>query len=630
MNETASEPIEPPANPADEQRPIHAIAYPAIESHGVIGDRRTAALVAADGTLDWLCLPDYDGQVVFGALLDFAKGGFWKIGPTAMTQGEQSYEPETMAVQTEWTLDEGRLVLRDAMLWPEDRRAPGQEPCRVIVRSLTCVQGRARCEFDLRPGSNFAESPRTSFASYPSGVNLQVEDLVLRLWSNVELKTYSSGMHAEVELSEGQELWAVLEHGATGHGWSIEAARDALERNRNYWRDWLKRIRPECRRDERIRRSAMMVHLLTYAPEGSVVAAVTTSLPQRIGGSWNADYRLCWVRDTSLALAMLERLGDWEETERYLNWLCRKQSRFGQPLQVLYGIHGEKRPRQKKLSAPSGYRDSSPVRAGNHAYKQFQIGSIGFLADCIWLYLQSGGKWRDEYWKLVRRLADYALKHWTEPDNGIWELTERCHFVYSRVLSWVALDRAVRVAEKVNPDYDTSKWRAELPRIHAEVMDKGWSEQLGAFRQRYEADNLDSATLLISVLDFLPGDHPRVLATIEKISRFLTIDGCAYRFDPRKTPVPGSFPMGQMEGAFLPCTFWLATAHAKASRPEKAEAILQRVEEIAGPLGVFAEAADPRSACLLGNTPLLFSHVEYVRARMEIAKAKGEMAGAHK
>jgi GH15 family glucan-1,4-alpha-glucosidase len=307
--------------------------------------------------------------------------------------------------------------------------------------------------------------------------------------------------------------------------------------------------------------------------------------------------------------------------------VLRPQSRFGRPFSVLYGIRGEKRVHRKKISAATGYRGSAPVRVGNHAYKQFQLGSLGFLTDCIWLYLQHGGRWSGDYWKLVRRSADYIKKHWMDADNGIWELPERQHFVASRVLGWVVLDRAVRIAQKVNPGFDVSAWVSESSKIHAEVMERGWSEPLGAFRQRYEGEGLDAATLLISVFEFLPPTHPRVLATIEKVAAFLTVDGLTYRFDPRQWPTLGNFPLGQLEGAFLPCTFWLATAYAKAGQTEKAQAILHRVEGLAGRTGVFAEAVDPRNNCFLGNTPLLFSHVEYVRAKMELARQTG--AGQH-
>jgi GH15 family glucan-1,4-alpha-glucosidase len=595
------------------------MAYPAIERHGIIGDRRTAALISADGTLDWLCLPDYDGDIIFGALLDWNKGGLWRLGPTAMLQGEQSYDGETMVLQTRWKLETGELVLQDTMLWPEDQRAPEQKACRIVIRSLKCVRGTARCEFHLQPGFNFEEHAKIAFTEYPGGISIQANEYALRLWSSIPLPKDAPALHSEIELTEGQEIWAVLEMGVAGHEWSIEDARNAVEKNRIYWREWLKAIdhtTPE------IRRSAMTVHLLSYAPEGSVVAAPTTSLPERIGGQWNADYRLSWVRDTSLALGMLERLGDWAETEHYLQWLHRQMPSFGRPLRVLYGIRGEKFSRQRKVKRAAGYRNSAPVRIGNHAYNQFQIGSFGFLTDCVWIYLQEGGRWREDYWKMIRRVADYTLKHWMEPNNGIWELPVRQNFVSSRVMSWVTLDRAIRIAGKVKPDFDVSAWRTELSTIHAEVMERGWSEQLGAFRQRYEADNLDSALLLISVFEFLPPDHPRVLATIERIEERLTIDGFTYRFDPGELPVLGEFPLGQLEAAFLPCTFWLATAYAKAKRTEKANAILRRAERVAGELGLFAEAVDPRTGCFMGNTPLLFSHVEYVRAKTEVERAK--------
>jgi GH15 family glucan-1,4-alpha-glucosidase len=548
----------------------------------------------------------------------------WRLGPSAMLHGRQTYENETMVLQTEWKTEDGELVLRDAMLWPENQRAPEQEPCRVIVRSLKCNKGRVHCALDFRPGFNFVDPEAATFEEHTSGISIQKNSLSLRLWCSSKLEREDCGLWCEVDLHEGEELWTVLEFGSIGHGWTIDAARDALEHTRNYWREWIKGIDNET---PEIRRSAMIIHALTYAPEGSVVAAATTSVAERVGGQWNADYRLCWVRDASLSLGILERLGDWQETERYLQWLQRQQSRFGQPLGVLYGIRGERRMRQEKIKIASGYRGSAPVRVGNRAYKQFQLGSLGFLADCIWLYLQEGGRWHEDYWKLVRRFAGYVCKNWMEPDNGIWELPERQHFVSSRVLSWVALDRAVRIAKKVKSDFDTSAWEAELPKIHAEVMERGWSERLGAFRERYEQDNLDAALLLISVFEFLPPDHPRVLATIEKISELLTIDGYVYRFNPRQMIVLGDFPLGQMEAAFLPCTFWLATACAKAGQLEKAEAILQRAERIAGPLGMFAEAVDPRNNCFLGNTPLLFSHVEYIRAKMEIERARGAVGG---
>lgn len=605
------------------QSRMRVIPYPAIEKHGIIGDRRTAALVSADGTMDWLCLPDFDGSIVFGGLLDWFKGGHWRLGPACMSHGQQNYQQGSMVLETRWEFGWGELLLREAMLWPESQRAPEQAEVRAVVRTLRCVRGAVPCELDLQAGYNFQENA-ASVAQYASGFSIQLPELSLRLWSNQRLSAHNSRLHQVFQLKEGEEFWAVLELGAAGHGWSVEAARNALQQTAEYWQRWLGGLRPVGIGDKEVRRTALAVHLLTYAPGGSVVAAPTTSLPERIGGGWNADYRFCWVRDASLALGMLARLGNLKETEQYLNWLTKRLSLFGQPLQVLYDIRGEKRPSQKKLSEVEGYRGSQPVRLGNHAYKQHQLGSYGYLADCVWTFVQEGGQWREEYWKLIHRLAGYTVKHWQKAENGIWELPERMHYTNSKVLSWVMLDRAIRIAQKVNPSFDTGPWHAAREAIHTEVMEKGWSERLGAFRQRYDNDNLDSAALLMPVLGFLPGDHPRVLATIERIAEFLTIDDFVFRFDPLETPGLGRIPLGQMEGAFFPSTFWLATALAKAGQAERAEKILKHAEVLAGSLGLFSEAADPRTHTLLGNTPLLFSHVEYVRAKLELANLKSK------
>lgn len=599
------------------------VPYPAIENHGLIGDRRTAGLVAADGTFDWLCLPDYDGVVVFGALLDWSKGGYWRIGPAARVQGKQNYDNETMVLETRWDTESGGLLLSDAMLWPQTKRPSYQENVRAIVRCLRCTRGHIRYAFDLEPAYNFSAQPG-AFTQFSSGYELKLPDLDLRLWVSAPLESRTASLHGELDLHEGEELWTVLELGATGHGWSVEAAREALEQTRQYWRDWVSRSRLPNPEEAKTRRTALAVHLLTYAPNGSVVASPTTSLPERIGGSWNADYRLSWVRDNSLAMGMLARLGDWEETERYLQWLVNRQSRFGQPLQVLYDIRGGKRPKDRRLAEAEGFRNSNPVRVGNHAYKQRQFGSLGFLADCAWIYLQEGGQWHEDYWDLISRCANFVAKNWSLSDNGIWELPERQHYVHSRVLCWVMLDRTIKIAQKVKPEFDTSSWRTECSKIHDEVMEKGWSERLGAFRQRYEGENLDAAELLISVMEFLPGDHPRVLATIDRIGDSLTIDGFVYRFNPLETPGLEHLPMGHFEGAFLPCTFWLATACAKAGRLEKAASILALAEKAAGELALFAEAVDPRTGSSLGNAALMFSHVEYLRAKLELALARSK------
>jgi GH15 family glucan-1,4-alpha-glucosidase len=595
------------------------IPYPAIEQHGVIGDRRTAALVAADGTINWLCLPDYDGPIVFGAVLDWLQGGHWKLGPAALISGVQHYLEHSTVLRTHWTLEAGTLLLTDAMLWPEDHRAPEHAAGRVLVRHLQCTQGRVSCLFDFQPRYMFAESG-LSLSTDSRGIRVHLRELDLQLWSTAPLQVCASTVRNAFDLEAGQDVWAVLALRSYYPAWSVQRAQAAVQETMQYWRCWLSHLHDHGALQSRMQRAAMTIHLLTYSPGGCVVAAATTSLPERLGGTWNADYRLSWVRDTSLACAALTWLGDWHETEHYLRWLTTLPPRGATPFQVLYGIHGETAPVQHDMQAAFGYRGSRPVRLGNHAYKQVQMGSLGFLADCALIYLQAGGTWRPEYGDIIRAIAEYTVDHWQQADNGIWELQTRQHYVSSKVMSWVALDRAIHITQRTAPALPTRHWEQARAAIHEEVMQRGWSERLGAFRQRYEGDNLDAAALLIPVMDFLSAEHPRVLATLERVATHLTIDGLVFRFDPRDTPGVSRLPMGQMEGAFLPCTFWLATAYAKASQPARALAILERVESLAGALGLFAEGIDPRTRSFAGNTPLLFSHIEYVRARLSLAR----------
>jgi len=593
---------------------------PPIGLHGVIGDRRTAALVAADGTLDWLCLPDYDRPSIFGALLDAERGGFWRVGPVAATPGTQRYIPETALLVTSWETDAVHLELTDAMTEPEDERPPERAGCRTVLRRLRCLEGEAECVLTVRPRRDFDASAEASFV--PGGLSLRVGDVVLGLWASTPLTMVHGGAEARVRLQAGEAIWAVLSFGESPEAWSLGRAEDELDGAAHYWRQWMGRLTYTGPRADWIRRSALTIHLLTYAPAGSVVAAPTTSLPERVGGDRNYDYRYSWVRDVSTALAKMSLLGETRTAQRFMDWLVGLGSATDSPLQIAYGIRGEIEVAESERTDLTGYRSSLPVRFGNRAAVQRQHDSLGFFVDCVLIYLQQGGDWRDEYWDLVRDAAEFTAASWQEPESGIWELPQVQHFVSGKVMAWVALDRAVTIAKQVGETAAVERWRATMDAIHADVMERGWSDRLGAFRQSYDLDTLDASTLLISVFDFLPADHPRVVATIERIEEQLTIDGFVHRFVAGETPGHEDLPVGEFEGAFLPCTFWLAVAYVKAGRLEEAEAILDRAEAIAGPLGLFAEEVDVRTGTFLGNTPLVFSQVTYVKAVLEVAKAR--------
>jgi GH15 family glucan-1,4-alpha-glucosidase len=598
---------------------LQFIPYPPIEKHGTIGDRRTAAVIAADGTLDWLCLPDYNGKSVFSSLLDVERGGFWRMGPAIPISGRQRYAGNAAVLVTSWATLSGDLELTDLMPWPQNDRSPDQESQRVVLRCLRCTRGEVTSMLELRPRYAFDTAPIV--ATIDGGLTLTLGEQQLGFWSSRPVTTDEDGAYAPFQLREGDEVWAALMLGESPAAWSVERGRDLLQETIMYWHNWLSGINYTGLREREVRRSALAVHLLSYAPKGSMVAAPTTSLPERIGGDRNYDYRFSWVRDASLSLSILSLLGKEEEPERYMDWLLDLGSSTNAPFQIAYGISGNEDLQEDTRTDLLGYRGSKPVAFGNSAYQQRQFSSLGYLADCIEDYFRAGGTWKDTYWSMLRRIADYTAAHWQEPDSGIWELPGAEHYVSSKVMSWVVLDRAMRIAEETG-HADAERWRPTREAIHAEVMDRGWSEQLQAFRQRYDAESLDASTLLIPVMGFLPADHPRVCATVDRIAESLTIDGFVHRFRASGTPTKTTLPFGEFEGAFLPCTFWLATTYAMLGRTAEAEAILAQAEAIAGELGLFAEEVDARFRTFLGNTPLLFSQVEYVRAIRTIAKWK--------
>jgi len=598
---------------------IPFIPYPPIEKHGVIGNRRTAALVAADGTVDWLCLPDYDGTIAMGALLDPANGGYFRLGPAELLLGSQRYLDGSAVLVTTWTAAEWELELTDFMEGPQDNGSNGHP--RSIVRRLRCLRGQVTCRLEFRACYEFDRAA----ASTTEGdiVVFDLDAFETTLWASFPLEVKGPSASGQIDLQAGHECCAVFHYGRNGSAWKLSRVDEALRKTLAYWEDWQQRLTYHGPRAAHVRRSASVIHLMGYAPAGSSIAAPTTSLPERIGGDRNYDYRFAWVRDASLSAAMLSTLGDTATASRYMHWLSALGTCSDAPLQVAYGVNGETDISERERFDVAGYRGSQPVRQGNHVYSECQLGGLGYLADCAWLFLEHGGEWMPEYWYLVRRIADYTAEHWREQDHGIWELHTMTHHVSSKVMSWVTLDRAIAIAERLDGGTPAQDWRQARDAIHEEVLVRGWSQGLQAFRQSYGADTLDSSSLLIPIMGFLPPDDPRVLATLDRIRDRLMINGFVYRFDPAATEGVQPLPLGDFEGAFLPSCFMLASALALCGRRREAEAVLDAAEAAAGPLGIFAEEIDPRSGAFLGNTPLLFSHAEYVRAALILAAGTG-------
>ena len=601
------------------------IPYPPIEKLGLIGDRRTAAMVAADGTIGWMCLPNYDGSAVFGALLDAGKGGSWKLGPKSRSLGRQEYVFNSAALTTTWTEGENRLELLDLMLWPQDERKQSDLARRAVLRRLKCTSGLAECQLSFVPRHDFdrpfsceALDEHTIVFSGPMNI---------ALWCSKSLRAKEHFAEAEFHLSAGQQVWCVCGPGEESVKWTPETAAEAGRSTIEFWQNWLSAIDFRGGRREPIRRSALLVHLLTFASTGAVIAAPTASLPERIGGGRNYDYRYTWIRDASLSLALHSKLGSTADAKRFMHWLSGLKSQTSTPLQVLYRIDGGCDSPVVERHDLYGYRGSRPVRFGNVAASMIEIDLFGYLADCVLAYLNHGGEWAPKFWELIWRIAEYTASNWHRRGSSIWEIRPEQDFVASKVMSWVTLDRALQIAEKVGEGgHFAGRWEHVRGEIHAEVMERGWSEQLSSFRQRYGAEVVDAALLLIPIMNFLPVNHPKVSATIGRVIEHLDVNGFLQRFVASELPDQGSLPIGEEEGGFLMCSFWLAQVHALRGDLDRAEAILGRAEAIAGPLGLFAEGVDARTNSFLGNMPLLFSQVEYAKAAIALTEAREQWA----
>lgn len=596
--------------------------FPPIHRHGVIGDRRTGALVAADGSINWLCAPNFDGPPVFGSLLDPIKGGVCRLAAEHQGFGSQRYRPDTATLITAWAAEDGtpQLEVVDVMIRPNDERPKEQKDERIILRHV-----RAHCDSAIE----FIVRPRWSFKApiavhRGAGTVFEFSGGSVGCWTSFPLSADLESASARVSLRAGEEGWAVVGWSLSPDDWSVDRAAEEMSGAERYWRDWSAELCFEGAEERlpALKRSAITVNLLRQVQHGSAVAALTTSLPERLGGGRNYDYRYAWIRDASLSMALLARRGKVAEVECYLSWLSGLRSSTDSPLQVCYRPDGGTNLDEEELPDLRGYGDSRPVRCGNRAAQQRQLASLGYFADCARIYFDHGGHWHEDYWNLIRRAAEYTQSRWHEKDCGIWELPTEAHYVSSKVLSWVVLERALYLAGKTGQTKACARWRETAAAIHAEVMEFGWCEKKQAFRQRYGSDALDASALLIPLMGFLPIAHPRVSGTVSALERELTVEGLLHRFDPKAMPDGDHLPIGEEEGAFLPCVFWHAHVLAKVGRCDEAEAILLRCETIAGELGLFAEEADARRGTFLGNTPLLFSHVEYVRAAVELAAAR--------
>jgi GH15 family glucan-1,4-alpha-glucosidase len=580
-----------------------------IEDYALIGDMQTAALVERGGSIDWLCFPRFDSGACFAALLGNADNGRWLIAPVNGGTTQRRYLHDTFVLETIWDCDEGSVRVLDFM--PPRGKAPD------VVRIIEGIRGsvRMRSELVIRfdyghivPWVHRADNARLVIAG-PDG-----------LCFRTPAPTHGEKMRtiSELVVHEGQRVPFVLTWYPSHEESPAEIDPEiALAETESFWREWCDTCAVELPDHSRdiVRRSLMVLKALTYSPTGGIVASPTTSLPERIGGVRNWDYRYCWLRDATLTLLALLNGGYVEEAVQWRRWLLRAIAGDPADIQIMYGVAGERRLPEFEVPWLSGYESSLPVRVGNAASEQLQLDVIGELMDALYQARTHGLPIEKPGWALQRVLLDYLERIWDAPDNGIWEIRgERRHFVHSKVMAWVAFDRAVRTVETQRLDGPIDRWRALRDEIHQDVCERGFDDELGSFTQSYGSKELDASLLLIPLVGFLPVSDPRVRGTIDAIQRGLVEEGLVLRYRTQES-VDG-LPPG--EGVFLPCSFWLVDCLELLERHDEAHALFERLLGLTNDLGLIAEEYDPVAKRLLGNFPQAFTHLALVNSAFNI------------
>lgn len=608
------------------------MTYQPIENYGLVGNMRTTAHVGLDGSIDWFCYPNFDSPSVFGAILDSAKGGSFKIAAAAGGGVQkQMYWPGTNILITRSLLKEGILELQDFMPVGDPRF--DQHLCRRV----RCVKGEVRVSLVCRPALNYGrDSHETTIDS--SGAVFKASSLTCSLASQIALaQDGTGGVTAEFVLREGESKGFLFTSGEPPDVPSPEKLQELFETTQKFWQQWLSGCNYRGRWREQVQRSALVLKLLTYEPTGAIIAAPTTSLPEVIGGSRNWDYRYTWLRDAAFTVYALLRIGFKAEASAFFSWLrnyvtkpgSEESSSDGGRLRTMYTVHGENRLAEEILDHWEGYRGSGPVRIGNAAALQFQNDIYGELLDACYLYNKHVSPVTYDMWLRIRRRLNWICENWQQPDSGIWEMRNQPeNFVYSKVMNWVALDRGIRLADKRSFPGERGRWVEERDRIYEEVMTKGWSEKRGAFTQFYGSDDLDASLLIMPLVFFVSANDPRMLATVEEILKRpdeggLASDGLIYRYppQPRVDGLPGE------EGTFNICSFWLVEALTRAGfvNPEyldKARLLFEGVLGYANHLGLYAEQTGPQGEAL-GNFPQAFTHLALISAAVNLDRALG-------
>lgn len=603
-------------------------AYPPIGALGMIGDGHSVALLGPDASVEWFCPGRFDADPLVWPLLDRTRGGALRVGPTQPAQTSVRYAGETAVLEYDWQGEQGRALCQVGLRWPIEK---GWQQLIWVIRGL---EGALEITLDCQPRPAFGrEQPRLLEDGEAVIIATEAQQLVLTATAPLQIE--EDGVHARLRLRANEVViicLAVPLAAAEGEPPTAQAAMPALEQTAQAWRRWAVTIVWEGAYRDSVVRSAITLKQLIYEPSGAVVAAPTSSLPEAIGGERNWDYRYTWFRDASFTLNALYSLGCRREAHRWAKWMLETLKRHGLPLRVLYRVDGSTDLSESEVPGVEGYRGSKPVRIGNGAEAQFQLDIYGELLDCLTLCEIMGDQAMREYWPQLRELANFTCDHWREADSGIWEVRDQPrHFVYSKAMAWVGLDRALRLQRELKTDGEVERWRQEAQALREQILDKGVAPQ-GYFTRAYGEAAMDASLLLLAVSGFIEGDDPRALRTLEAVREQLTpghsrVPGLLLRY-PHDTGdgLPGG------EGAFALCSFWLVEALALAGRRAEAEALFEHLLSLQGPLGLYAEEIDSQSGAQLGNFPQAFTHIGLINAALRLRRrsAKGHAdAKAH-
>ncbi|MEV4430055.1 glycoside hydrolase family 15 protein [Streptomyces sp. NPDC049602] len=594
--------------------------YPPIASHGLIGDLQTAALVSADGAVDWFCAPRFDSPSIFASLLDQERGGDFTIAPALDdVTVRQLYLPDTAVLITRFLTPEGVGEVVDFMAVSDRPDVPTDR--HRLVRALRVVRGTLTFDVRCRPRFDYGRAPHTLEVD-GNTATFHGPDLDVHLSSSVPLDGDGQDARATVTLRQGQIAGIVLETSAPGAAapepCTEEALRAAMEESRVFWHRWIRRCRYRGRWQQMVNRSAITLKLLIYAPSGAPIAAATMGLPEQIGGERNWDYRYTWIRDASLSVRVLLDLGYVDEADAFRRWLGDRfrapRPPGAEPMQIMYRVDGDPHLSEELLEHLSGYRDSYPVRAGNGAADQLQLDIYGEFAYATTHSRDLAEVAGYEGWKGFAALLDWLAGSWDRPDEGIWETRGgRKDFTYSRVMCWVALDRGIRLATQYARPADLARWTTQRDAILVQVMERGWNAERGAFVQHYGSDVLDASLLLMPLVGFISPKAPSWLSTLDAMDRELVTDSLVYRYNPEASPdgLRGS------EGTFSLCTFLYVEALARAGRLGEARYAMDKMLTYANHVGLFAEEIGPTGE-QLGNFPQAFTHLALITAAMAL------------